>query len=104
MLDVMTKPQTIWKAVLKPADMQQIEVPFGAELLCAREQHEQICVWFRCDPTAGKEKRDIAIVGTGHGAPGREGRYLGTASLEGGSLMFHVFERVSNSPKTTLTN
>jgi len=104
MLDVMTKPRTIWKAVLQPADVQQIEVPFGAELLCAREQFEQICVWFRCDPTAEKELRSIAIVGTGHDAPGNEGRYLGTASLQGGALMFHVFERVSNSPRVTLTN
>ena len=103
MLDLMTKPQTIWKVTLRPTDVQQIEVPAGAELLCAREQFEQICVWFRCDPTAPKEVRDIAIVDTGRDAPGREGRYLGTASLQGGSLMFHVFERVSNSPRVTLT-
>lgn len=104
MLDMMTKPRTICKATLKPAYAQQIEVPAGAELLCAREQFEEICVWFRCDPTAPKEKRDIAIVGTGHDAPGSEGRYLGTASLRGGALMFHVFERISNSPVVTLTN
>lgn len=85
---------TIWKATLKPIDAQQIEVPEGAELLCAREQHEQICVWFRCNPSAPKELRDIAIVGTGHPAPNSEGRYIGTASLMGGNLMFHVFERV----------
>ena len=104
MLDVMTKPSVIWKAALQPVDAQQIEVPAGAELLCAREQYEQICVWFRCDPTAPKEKRDIAIVGTGHDAPGNEGRYIGTASLHGGNLIFHVFERVSNAPRVTLTN
>ena len=85
--------RTIWKAVLKPADVQAIKVPAGAELLCAREQHEQICVWFRCDPTAAETDREIAIVGTGHPAPAGEGRYLGTASLQGGTLMFHVFER-----------
>ena len=84
---------TVWKAVLKPADVQAIEVPEGAELLCAREQHEQICVWFRCNPAAPKTERDVAIVGTGHPAP-PDGRYLGTASLRGGQLMFHVFERV----------
>ena len=88
--------KTIWKAMLKPTDVQAIEVPKGAELLCAREQFEQICVWFRCDPDQPKEPRSIAIVGTGHPAPGsEEGRYLGTASLHGGSLMFHVFERAS---------
>ena len=85
---------TIWKATLKLADVQTIDVPEGAELLCAREQFEKICVWFRCDPSARKTQREIAIVGTGHPAPGNEGRYLGTASLQGGTLMFHVFERM----------
>lgn len=83
--------KTIWKATLKATDVQAIEVPAGAELLCAREQHDLICVWFRCDPDQPKEQRPIAIVGTGHNAPD-DGRYLGTASIYGGSLMFHVFE------------
>lgn len=82
--------RTIWKATLVAADVQEIDAPVGAEMLCAREQHEQICVWFRCDPSAKTEKRKIAIVGTGHPAPA-DGRYLGTAALHGGSLMFHVF-------------
>lgn len=82
--------RTIWKTVLKPTDVQEIEVPVGAEMLCAHEQHNQICVWFRCDPDAGREKRKIAIVWTGHAAPA-DGAYLGTASLHGGQLIFHVF-------------
>lgn len=86
---------TIWKATLKPADVQDVEVPAGAEFLCAREQYDQICVWFRCDPSASREQRKIAIVGTGHAAPGDESRYLGTASLHGGNLMFHIFERLA---------
>lgn len=85
---------TIWKAVLAPTEVQQIEVPAGAEMLCAREQLEAICVWFRCDPFAPTEKRTLAIVETGRGAPEDEGRYLGTAFLHGGQLVFHVFERV----------
>lgn len=84
--------RTVWKAVLRAADVQEIEVPAGAEFLCAREQYEQICVWYRCDPAAPKERRPIAIVGTGHPAP-PDGHYLGTASLHGGQLMFHVFVR-----------
>lgn len=82
--------KTIWKTTLKPADVQAIDVPAGSELLCAREQHEQICVWFRCDPDQPRETRNIAIVGTGHNTPDG-GRYLGTASLKGGQLIFHIF-------------
>lgn len=103
MRDMTTKQHTVWKVVLMPVIAQQIEVPAGAELLCARERFEQICIWFRCDPNAPKEKRDIAVIGTGHDAPDSEGRYLGTASLKGGTFMFHVFERASKSPLVTLT-
>lgn len=87
--------QTIWKAVLAAEDEQTIEVPQGADLLCAREQHEQIAVWFRCDPRMAKERRTIIICGTGHptAPPAAAARYLGTASLLGGKLVFHVFEK-----------
>lgn len=82
--------RTVWKTVLKPLDVQNLEVPVGSEMLCAREQHEEICIWYRCDPDAKSEKRKIAIVGTGNPTP-EDGRYIGTASLRGGQLIFHVF-------------
>jgi hypothetical protein len=86
---------TIWKATLKPVGMQLVEMPIGAEILCAREQREEMCIWYRCDPNAPKESRTIAIVGTGHPAPsGRDARYIDTVSLRGGALIFHVFEWV----------
>lgn len=83
---------TIWKAILRPVDIQDIEVPENAEVLTARDQYEQLCVWFKCDPSNRLSKRRIAICGTGHPAP--EGaRYVGTGFLQGGSLVLHVFER-----------
>jgi hypothetical protein len=84
----------IWKSVLEQSDVQEIEVPAGAEMLCAREQHGQVAVWYRCDPDAPKETRKLALCGTGHQAPSRDqSRYLGTASLHGGELIVHVFEQ-----------
>lgn len=59
----------IWKRILKPAQLQDIEVPEGSELLTARDQIEQICIWFKCDPERRMEKRRIAMCGTGHEAP-----------------------------------
>jgi len=82
--------KTIWKIGLEIISNQEIMVPDGAEFLCAREQHGNVCIWFRCDPLAKKIPRQIAIVGTGHDAP--DGRYIGTASLHGGNLILHVFE------------
>lgn len=95
----------IWKTVLQRVDVQQIEIPAGAEILLAREQidHreqiEQVCVWYRCDPSAPLETRTIVIVGTGNKKLSADGRYLGTASLRGGQLMYHVFERQSTRSK-----
>jgi hypothetical protein len=84
----------IWKAVLRPIDVQDVEMPEGAEVLCAREQYGQPCIWFRCDPDAPKVTRQFAICGTGHAAPSRdESRYVGTAHLCDGSLILHIFER-----------
>jgi hypothetical protein len=87
---------TIWKTVLKATDIQTIEIPPDARILCAREQHEQICIWYWCNPDHPKMPRTIAICGTGHPAPPSHeggGRYLGSAFLQGGQFVFHVFER-----------
>lgn len=85
---------TIWKTVLASSGVKQIMVPAGSEMLCAREQFEHICVWYRCKPTAPFEPRSLAVVATGEPSPDADGRYLGTAILQGGNLVFHVFERV----------
>lgn len=80
---------TIWKATLKePSGI--LDLPEGAEILCAHEQFEEICLWFRCSPQAPKRSRAFAVVGTGHPAP-EDGEYIGTAFLQGGGLVFHVF-------------
>ena len=85
---------TIWKAVLEFEGEQVIEVPKGADLLCARGQYDKIAVWFRCDPGAPNENRTILICGTGHPTAPLPScsRYLGTAALDGGQLMFHIFD------------
>lgn len=82
---------TIWRQSLELTDSQAIFPPAGAQFLCARERGEDISVWFICDPARPTEQRNIAIVGTGHPAPS-DGKYLGTASLRRGALIFHVFE------------
>ena len=91
-------PLTIWKTVLKPADVQDLIVPEGAELLTARDLYGELCVWFKCDPNRPPTTRQVAIVGTGHQAP-EDGRYLGTGFIHGGALVFHIFERVASDVK-----
>lgn len=85
--------RVVWKAVVRP-DRMFFGAPAGAELLTAREQGDDICVWFRCDPTRPVEVRNVEVCGTGHeGAP--DGRYLGSAHFDSGRLVFHVFEPTS---------
>jgi hypothetical protein len=87
---------TIWKSVLRAVPLQEVELPAGAEILCAAEQFGEACIWYRCDPLKEKEMRRIGIAGTGHVAPTAEqGRYIGTAFLSDGALVLHVFERLS---------
>lgn len=86
----------IWKAELKTIDVQEIEVPVGAEMLCVHEQLNRACIWYRGDPLAEKEKRLIGLVATGKPVPERDdSRYLGTVFLLGGNLVFHVFEKLA---------
>lgn len=86
--------QVIWKKVLQAVGSQEVELPIDAEILCAREQFEEICVWFRCNPKGEKRKRTILIAGTGHVLLEVTGRYIGTGFLQSGQLVFHVFEGV----------
>jgi hypothetical protein len=85
---------TIWKTVLEPTDIQDVDIPEGAEILCAREQYGRPCIWFRCDPNAPLKPRRIGIAGTGTPAPEKD-RYLGTCSLMEGTLILHVFEETA---------
>lgn len=82
--------KTVWKSLLRPERYQEIQVPDGAELLCAREQGNTLAVWYLCDPHAPKTMRKIEICGTGEAAP--VGRYIGTGMLFDGRLVMHVFE------------
>lgn len=87
---------TIYKQALAVTDIQTVSLPLGAEILFAREQRDAICIWYRCDSDqVVKREVEIAVCGTGHPCPpADEARYLGSALIYGGALVFHVFERL----------
>ena len=85
--------KSIWKFELGPNNLK-IMIPAGANLLTAQEQHDQICVWAEVDTTAPKEEVLFEVFGTGHVMPeamGLDREYVGTAQIQGGSFVFHVY-------------
>ena len=85
--------KTIYKYPLSP-DGTPVAMPIGAEVLTAREQGDNICVWARVDKGQEMvEHRTFQVFGTGHDMPEDPNlHYVGTAMLHGGSLVMHVFE------------
>ena len=85
----------IWKWTLQVTDNQKIQMPLGAKILSVQVQHGAPQVWAMVDETAPQEWRSFATYGTGNPQPdiAEYGRFIGTYQLNGGGLVFHVFEQ-----------
>lgn len=71
-----------------------IELPKGSLVLSARGQDGKVCIWVLLDPEAPRIKRRFKVFGTGHKVPDDLNLiFIGTALLDGGALVFHVFEQ-----------
>ena len=87
--------RAVWKFPAPVDDQVKIDLPLGAEILSVQVQRGEPCIWALCDTEAKKELRSFVWVGTGHAYPSRfyQGlAFVGTIQLEGGSLVFHLFE------------
>jgi hypothetical protein len=83
--------KTIFKYPLT-TDAPFVVTPVGAQILCVQVQRGTPCLWALVERDAPLERRHFMIYGTGHPHDGG-GVYVGTYQLEGGALVFHVFER-----------
>ena len=86
--------KTIWKFTLHP-DNLIMEMPLDAKILHVDEQHGSICLWAEVDDKQTREKRVFEIFGTGHEMIEQMGisrEYIGTAKMQGGMFIFHVYE------------
>lgn len=72
----------------------EIELPVGAEILTVQAQGNVPVLWATVDPEAPKEKRKMLLLNTGAEIPPDASytRYIGTYQLNGGGLVFHLFE------------
>ncbi len=95
---------TIWKFPLL-LGRRVIEMPRHARVLTVQVQHGTPYLWVLVNPDAATAPRIFRVFGTGHPVefPEDDGDYVGTFQLQGGALVFHVFEQLvaseSSSPE-----
>lgn len=90
--------RTIWKFPIQTTGQQAIEMSLAATILCVQTQQGNPCIWAMVngEPNHPKETRKFNIYGTGHPLPDDFTMpYIGTYQLEGGALVFHVFENLT---------
>jgi hypothetical protein len=81
---------TIWKYALDPTTT--LALPCDAAILTVQIQHGQPYIWIRLNTEHPTILRTFECFGTGHPLPNILRTYIGSFQMEGGNLMFHVFE------------
>ena len=81
--------RTIHKHQLKPGGTK-VSTFERLKFLHVAAQHNEPCVWVEVNTLEREQVVNYLTVPTG-GTPPACGRYLGTAQLDGGSLVFHVY-------------
>lgn len=86
--------KTIWKFPLEAKVMQRVFMPSGAQILNVREQGNTICLWAEVQTENKTEERVIEVFPTGSSIQTGVARsYLGSAHINNGELVFHVYEQ-----------
>jgi hypothetical protein len=86
--------KTIWKFQVPVQDEITVDMPVGAKILTVQMQAGSPCIWALVDADAPVQPRHFAWRGTGHDAGGLALlKYVGTVSILGGGLIFHLFDR-----------
>lgn len=78
-------------------DLFAVEMPRGAQILDVQVQHGTPQMWALVDPEAPVERRQFRLAGTGHRVEmygDQQPKHVGTFQLDGGALVFHLFEIV----------
>ncbi len=85
--------RTIYKYTLNPKDLN-VRMPIGARLLSVAEQNNQICVWAEVDSEADTELVGFEVFGTGHELTDNNHEFVGTALMDDGDFVFHVYKLI----------
>lgn len=72
-------------------------LPRGAKVLHVGDQCGALQLWVQADDALPLEARQFATIYAGHDEVPARGVYIGTVILQGGSIVTHVFEIVSEA-------
>jgi len=84
--------KTVYKYGVEIEDEFTVHLPQGAEILTVQIQHGRPFMWALVDPSARPESRRFRLAGTGHPINNGALTYINTFQIEGGMLIFHLFE------------
>lgn len=82
----------VWKWDLAVTDIQKLEMPVMAKLLCVQIQYGTPRLWALINPDALTEERTIVTLGTGLRFDSHPGEYVGTYQINNGLWVFHIFD------------
>ena len=85
---------TVFKYPVPFGDYFVLDLPLGAKVLAVDVQHGQPQLWALVNPDHKTEPRRFRFAGTGHPIEDTADclEYISTFQVEGGSLIFHIFE------------
>ncbi len=84
--------KSVYKYPLPVTDSFTLELPDGAVILSLQTQRGLPCVWALVDrDVASSTRRHFRTYGTGHPID-QQGSFVGAYQIQGGALVFHVFE------------
>jgi len=86
---------TIYKYDVPAEDYFELELPIGAQILTVQSQFGEPHIWVLGDTEKKSEVRYFRLLGTGHDFKlnsDKVKQYIGTFQIEGGMLVFHLFE------------
>jgi hypothetical protein len=81
----------VWKYRLDMGDTA-LDMPSGAEVLCAQVQGGHVFVWVLVDPLAAHEQRHFLVVGTGGLITHHQIQFVGTVQFPLLEIVLHIFE------------
>lgn len=84
--------KTIFKYFLPVSIPFTLAMPQGATILVAQNQAEAVVIWAEVEASAPLTTRTFVTTMTGEPLPRGKKQFLGTVQLQGGALVFHVYE------------